>query len=124
MSQLVTYNGIVGFVLEKRRQALGYDQGQVAKTAGISQPVLSRLEKGKAAITIDQLFALSKALNIDPTTVIEKAQEHVETFERDNGIHVTTSKQSDATEKRGSQGSSVLAGAAIGAVLTLLLSKK
>lgn len=124
MSQLVTYNGIVGYVLEQRRQDLGYDQGHVAKDAGISQPVLSRLEKGKAAITIDQLFALSKALEIDPAIVIGKAQTHVATFERDNGVKVTTSKQSDSVEKSGVQGSSVLAGAAIGAVLTLLLSKK
>jgi len=124
MSQFVTYNGIVGFVLEQRRQDLGYDQGQVAKAAGISQPVLSRLEKGKASITIDQLFSISKALNINPSWAIEKAQDHVVTFEKDNGIKVTTSKQSDSTEKNGTQGSSVLAGAAIGAVLTLLLSKK
>jgi predicted transcriptional regulator len=124
MSQLVTYNGIVGYVLEQRRQELGYDQGQVAQAVGISQPVLSRLEKGKAAITIDQLFALSKALKIEPMMVVEKTQAYVATFEQNNGVQVTTSKQSDSIEKSGVQGSSVLAGAAIGAVLALLLSKK
>jgi hypothetical protein len=86
--------------------------------------VLSRLEKGKAAITIDQLFALSKALKIEPMMVVEKTQAYVATFEQNNGVQVTTSKQSDSIEKSGVQGSSVLAGAAIGAVLALLLSKK
>ena len=124
MSQLVTYNGIVGYVLEEQRKNLGYDQANVAKAAGISQPVLSRLEKGKAAITIDQLFLLSNVLDIDPYEVIQKAQHYVETFEEDNGVQVTTSKQSDDVQKSGIQGSSLLAGAAIGVAFSMLLNKK
>jgi len=124
MSQLVTYNGIVGYVLEEQRKELGYDQAHVAKAAGISQPVLSRLEKGKAAITIDQLFLLSNVLEIDPYEVIQKAQSYVKTFEEDNGVQVTTSKQSDDVQKSGIQGSSLLAGAAIGVAFSMLLNKK
>ncbi len=124
MSQLVTYNGIVGYVLEEQRKSLGYDQAHVAKTAGISQPVLSRLEKGKAAITIDQLFLLSNVLDLDPYEVIQKAQNYVKTFEEDNGVQVTTSKQSDDVQKSGIQGSSLLAGAAIGVAFSMLLNKK
>lgn len=124
MSQLVTYNGIVGYVLEEQRKNLGYDQAHVAKAAGISQPVLSRLEKGKAAITIDQLFLLSNVLELDPYEVIQKAQSYVKIFEEDNGVQVTTSKQSDDVQKSGIQGSSLLAGAAIGVAFSMLLNKK
>lgn len=124
MSQLVTYNGIVGYVLEEQRKKLGYDQAHVATAVGISQPVLSRLEKGKAAITIDQLFLLSNALDLDPYEVIQKAQNYVKTFEEGSGVQVTTSKQSDDAHKCGMQGSSLLAGAAIGVAFSMLLNKK
>lgn len=123
MSQLVTYNALVGYVLEQRRVELGYDQGYVAGAAGMSQPVLSRLEKGKASITVDQLFVLAQVLNMAPEQIIKKAHEFAHTFGETEGIDVTTGKQSEAIGKSGSPAKAVLAGAAIGAVLGLLLSR-
>lgn len=123
MHQLVTYNSLVGYVLEQRRLELGYDQNQVASEANISQPVLSRLEKGKASITIDQLFVLSNALRIAPDEVIQKASDYTQTFQRSEGIEVVTGKQSETPSKTGSQAKALLAGAAIGAVLALLANR-
>jgi len=124
MSQLVTYNGLVGYVLEQRRIGLGFDQGHVAREAHMSQPVLSRLEKGKASITVDQIFVLSRVLQTTPEEVIREAQECARKFEEAEAVQVTTSKQSDTIQKSDSKAGAVLAGAAIGAVLGVLLSRK
>lgn len=117
MSQLVTYNGVVGYVLEERRLALGKDQAALSKITGISQPVLSRLEKGKASITIDQLFVLCQALEIKPSELIIEAEEKVDGFNEFDAVDVKTTKEVGT-------GTALLTGAAIGAVLGVLLSKK
>lgn len=115
-SQQVTYNALVGFELEKFRKALGIEQSDLSATTGISQPVLSRLEKGKANITIDQLFVICGALKVHPETVIAEASKGVSAFTREQAVTVTTTKEANTA-------GAVLTGAAIGALLTLLLSK-
>jgi len=122
MSQIVTYNGIVGYLLEKRRNELGYDQAKVAHAAGISQPVLSRLEKGGASITIDQLFPICTALSISPGTIIQIAEQNANVLTKDDAVDVMTTKQSSSADTdNGSKTNAVLAGAAIGVVLAMLL---
>ena len=116
MNQQITYNGLVGFELEKIRKKLGKEQSEISVATGISQPVLSRLEKGKAMITIDQLFVICGALGVKPETVISKATTGVEAFSKEDAVEVTTTKEASST-------GAVLTGAAIGALLTLLLTK-
>jgi transcriptional regulator with XRE-family HTH domain len=115
MNQQITYNGLVGFELEKIRKELGKEQSEISTITGISQPVLSRLEKGKAMITIDQLFIVCGALGVKPEDIISKASQGVEAFNTEEAVSVTTTK--------GANAGAVLTGAAIGALLTLLLSK-
>lgn len=116
MNQQITYNGLVGFELEKIRKELGKEQSEISKVTGISQPVLSRLEKGKAMITIDQLFVVCGALGVKPEDIISKASKGVDAFGREDAVSVITTKEAD-------NAGAVLTGAAIGALLTLLLSK-
>ena len=116
MNQQITYNGLVGFELERIRRELGKEQSEVSTITGISQPVLSRLEKGKAMITIDQLFVISRALDIKPEVIISKASEGVKAFSTEDAVNVTTTKEA-------SSAGAVLTGAAIGALLTLFLTK-
>ncbi|MYM64752.1 helix-turn-helix domain-containing protein [Pseudomaricurvus sp. HS19] len=115
MTQIVTYNGIVGYILETRRNELGFDQATVARAAGLSQPVLSRLEKGSASITMDQLFLLADALKTTPSEIIKVAETNAQVFNKDNSIDLMTTKQSNSNTN------ALLTGAAIGAVLALLL---
>lgn len=117
MNQQITYNALVGFELERIRKELGKEQSEVASITGISQPVLSRLEKGKAMITIDQLFVICSALGIKPEQLISKVSKGVEAFKTEETIKVTSTKKTNPT-------GAVLTGAAIGSLLTLLLTKK
>jgi len=117
MNQLVTYNSLVGYELEKIRLGKGIDQADLAASCGMSQPVLSRLERGKASISIDQLFVLCKALDVAPSAVIQSACESVEAIDHEAAVEVKTTKEVGA-------GAALLTGAAVGAVLGILLSKK
>lgn len=116
MSQQITYNGLVGFELERIRKELGKEQSEISMATGISQPVLSRLEKGKAMITIDQLFVICGALNIKPEIILSKVSEGVEAFSTEDAVNVTTTKEANLA-------GAALTGAAIGALLTLFLAK-
>jgi transcriptional regulator with XRE-family HTH domain len=116
MSQQITYNGLVGFELERIRKELGKEQLEISMVTGISQPVLSRLEKGKAMITIDQLFVVCGALGVKPESIISKASKGVEAFSNEEAVNVTTTKEANTS-------GAVLTGAAIGALLTLFLTK-
>jgi DNA-binding Xre family transcriptional regulator len=117
MNQEITYNGLVGFELERARRNSKVEQSEISAITGISQPVLSRLEKGKAMITIDQLFIICKALKVKPEDIIARASEGVDAFTNEEAVKVTTTKQATSA-------GDVLAGAAIGSLLTLFLTKK
>lgn len=116
MNQQITYNGLVGYELERVRKELGKEQSELSATTGISQPVLSRLEKGKANITIDQLFIICRALGVLPESIVAKAHSGAEAFAQEESVEVTTTKEANPA-------GAVLTGAAIGALLTLLLTK-
>lgn len=116
MSQLVTYSSLVGYELEKIRIINKVDQAALAQRCGMSQPVLSRLEKGKASISIDQLFTICEALGVSPTDVVEDATRSVEAISQEETVEVKTTKEIGT-------GTALLTGAAVGAVLGILLSK-
>jgi len=116
MSQTISYNGLVGYEIEAKRKELGMEQSEISKATGISQPVLSRLEKGKAMITIDQLFVICNALNVKPESIISLASEGVDAFVSHEGVKVATTKEANSS-------GAMLTGAAIGALLTLFLTK-
>lgn len=116
--QVVTYNALVGYELEKMRKDNGFDQAMVSEKTGISQPVLSRLEKGKASITVDQLFVICSTLGGNPTDVVGRVFQSVNAIQRENSVQLTTNKEVDVTA------GALLSGAALGAVLALLLSRK
>src|SRR5690606_11567057 len=116
MNQLVTYNSLVGYELEKARKQLGIEQAELAARCDMSQPVLSRLERGKASITIDQLFILCRALGVSPEQIVHSASIAVDAIQKEDSVEVKTTKEIGTT-------GALLTGAAIGAILTLLLSK-
>ncbi|MDO6542799.1 helix-turn-helix domain-containing protein [Photobacterium sanguinicancri] len=120
MKQLVTYNALVGYELEKQRKQLGLEQADLVERTGMSQPVLSRVEKGKASITIDQLFLLCQALKVEPFEIIRNAQSGVEVLKKEESIAIQTTKQ---VSKKSNEAGALLAGAALGAVLGVLLTR-
>lgn len=119
MSQLVTYNSLVGYELEKKRLEQGMEQGELARLCGISQPVLSRLERGKAGISVDQLFVICNQLGVKPSALLAEVDRAVDAIREEESVDVKTTKEASESNT-----GSLLTGAAIGAVLTLLLSRK
>jgi transcriptional regulator with XRE-family HTH domain len=121
MSQLVTYNALLGYELEKARKQLQLEQSEISAITGISQPVLSRLEKGKASITIDQLYVICAALRIRPEVIITAVSVAVDAFATEGNVKVTTTKRISTNDDNTT--GVMLTGAAIGSILTLLLTR-
>lgn len=117
-TQQITYNALVAFQLEKARKDKGIEQNVFCRQVGMSQPMLSRIETGKTQITVDQMFILCKALGIAPEVIMKRASEGVNVFDDEEYIEVTTTKKAN-----NNQAATLLTGAAIGSILTLLLTK-
>lgn len=58
--------------MKKLRRELGWSQHYIAREIGMSQNNYSRLENGKAEITLKQLNRLSKVFATDMRTLIEE----------------------------------------------------
>ena len=57
--------------IRRRRQILGLDQGQMADRIGVSRITFSKYENGKAAITDDVFYRLSRIFGIPPAALLE-----------------------------------------------------
>ncbi len=55
----------------------GVTQDQLAASLGCSQTTISRLLRGKTKLTVEDLFNIAKALNTDPTVLVEQASRQV-----------------------------------------------
>lgn len=117
MGQVVTFNSLVGYQLLRRRKELNLDQATVSVESGISQPVLSRLEKGAASISIDQLFMVCKALKCSPSKVLQSVEVDLSKLDKSQQVEVKTTKEVDNS-------GALLAGAAIGTALAIILASK
>lgn len=58
-------NQIVGKEIRKRRKNLGLSGMELADLIGISQQQISRYERGECNITLENLFSLAKALEVN-----------------------------------------------------------
>lgn len=57
--------------IRRRRQILGLDQGQIADRIGVSRITFSKYENGKATITDDVFYRLSRIFGISPAALLE-----------------------------------------------------
>ena len=57
--------------IRRRRQILGLDQGQMADRIGVSRVTFSKYENGKATITDDVFYRLSRIFGVSPATLLE-----------------------------------------------------
>lgn len=53
------------------RQKKGLTQGDLAKLASVSRPRISYIECGKGTFNIEILFLVAKALDIEPSVLLE-----------------------------------------------------
>ena len=60
--------------LRTRREELGLTQADLAKLAGMHQPDLCDLEKGRHAPTLETLERLAIPLKVDPSYLVSEAK--------------------------------------------------
>lgn len=121
-----SYSAVLGAVLASQRNQNGIEQSVMAARMGLSQASYSRLESGRSAFTVDQMFQAALALNMD-------SREFIENFNRTlnrlkvNGVEVKPQIRSNSTRAIKSEDNTFgtfITGAALGGLLVGLLSKK
>lgn len=60
---------IVGETIFRLRESHGLTQLELAKAAGISEPTMIRIEKGRAATNLDIIERIAKQLGVAPATL-------------------------------------------------------
>lgn len=123
-----TYSAILGVVLSNLRKQKNMEQGEVASKMGLTQASYSRLEAGKSTFSIDQMYQAAFALNLNGSDVIKEVESYSYHLQND-GINVVPQirgNTSQAIQKQdtGNNIAKFVAGAALGAVLFSILSKK
>jgi len=97
-----TYSGLVGLVVAVVRRQNNLSQNQLAKRSGVSQPTISRIEKGEADITMPQMAAISSALKTTPGVIIDVADKIRAELERER-VTVASAAQDNNARPRGWQ---------------------
>jgi|TARA_R110001583_G_scaffold195453_1_gene373772 transcriptional regulator with XRE-family HTH domain len=122
----LSFSALVGFVLVSIRKEKLLEQGAIAQKMGITQASYSRLENGKSALSVDQLYAVSKVLGItidDLFYAISKALNQAQA----QGINVISPARGSTTksdENNPNTTATLLTGAAIGAALMGFFNNK
>ena len=88
------------------------DQAELASRLRLTQASVSRLEAGQG-VTLDQLWLLSRALELRPSVLIERVEHSIEVL-RKKGIRIVA--------KREHAGGDVLTAAVLGGLLGYYLS--
>ncbi len=118
-----TYSALLGVVLANARKERGVEQGEMAGRMGLSQASYSRLEGGKSAFSVDQLYMAADALGVPPEALSERLNNTVSQL-RAGGVQVLPLVRGNATGAKDSQLGPVVAGAALGALVFSILSNK
>ncbi len=121
----LSFSALVGFVIVSIRKEKSLEQATIAQKMGITQASYSRLENGKSALSVDQLYAVSKVLGItidDLFYAISKALNQAQA----QGINVIspTRGSTKSNENNPNTAATLLTGAAIGAALMGFFNNK
>lgn len=127
--QITSYSALLGQVIGSLRQRAGIDldQRQMAEALGLSQASYSRLEGGKAHWSIDQLMQASQILGISVQEILGILERRAADIEETTDIRVIPAGRANSRggeANKGVSGGTLLAGAALGALLATLISKK
>ncbi len=119
-----TYSAVLGVVLTNARKQQGMEQGEMASRMGLSQASYSRLEGGKSAFSLDQLYMAAEALGLNPEVITSRLNNTV-TELRTSGVDVLPLIRGNATgAKKGNEVGALVAGAALGALVFSIFSNK
>ncbi|MBL4826719.1 MAG: helix-turn-helix transcriptional regulator [Spongiibacteraceae bacterium] len=120
-----SYSAVLGVVLSNQRQLQRMEQGDMAARMGLSQASYSRLEAGKSAFSIDQMYQAALALGVSGELLTSNLNNTVANL-RANSVEVVSQVRGNTTQakKEGLDMGTLVTGAALGALLIGILSKK
>lgn len=124
--QLTTFSALLGQIIGSLRQQRGLEQTTLADALGLSQASYSRLEGGKALWSIDQLMLAARRLAVPVTDIIRILEQKAADLEAAADVEVIAAGRANSRggEARKDDTGAILAGAALGALLTTLILKK
>lgn len=124
--RLTTYSALLGQIVGSLRQQRGLEQTVLSDALGLSQASYSRLEGGKALWSIDQLMLAAGRLEIPVTEIIRILERKAAELTAAADVQVIAAGRANSRggEARKDNTGAVLAGAALGALLTTLILKK
>lgn len=71
-------NGVVAKILRERRERLGMSKRQLSTLASIERSYITGLENGRWNVSLNVLFYLCEALEIDPQEFIGQVKQELE----------------------------------------------
>jgi len=124
-TEQTSYSAILGVVLASLRKERFMEQGEMAERMGLSQASYSRLESGKSSFSVDQMFQAASALDISAEELNKRLNGTITQLES-NQVKVVPQLRGNTilAKEGGNEMGHLLAGAALGALLIGLLSKK
>lgn len=124
--QITTYSALLGQIIGSLRQQRGLEQTVLADALGLSQASYSRLEGGKAHWSIDQLMLAARTLGMPVIEIIRILEQRAADLHEAADVEVIAAGRANSRggEARKDSTGAILAGAALGALLTTLIMKK
>ncbi|MBI1362441.1 MAG: helix-turn-helix domain-containing protein [Proteobacteria bacterium] len=116
-TKTTSYAAILGQILQARRKERGLEQKVFAELLHISQATLSRIENGQLTLSVPQLIQAAEVLEINPNDIMKDIADITQHLRQENVAVLDKDTGKDNTK-------TFLAGAALGALLLLLLSRK
>ena len=100
------------------------EQGEMAERMGLSQPSYSRLESGKSAFSVDQMFQAANALGVSFEELNTRLTQNIRQLQENNikVVQPVRGNTAKAQEQQNEVGQ-ILAGAALGALIFSILTK-
>ena len=119
-----SFSAVLGVVLANLRKSKRIEQGEMAARMGLSQPSYSRLESGKSAFSVDQMYQASNALGVRFEELNTRLIHNIRELEA-NGIQIVQPARGNTVkaQNQANDVGQIVAGAALGALLFSLLSK-
>ncbi|PCI52528.1 MAG: transcriptional regulator [Alphaproteobacteria bacterium] len=120
-----TYSAVLGVILSNLRKENGLEQGEMAGRMGLSQASYSRLEGGKSAFSVDQMYQAAIALGMNEDDITNRTNNTVSEL-RANDVEVLPQVRANTYQGKSelTPVGSFVVGAALGALLIGLLSKR
>lgn len=120
-----TYSAVLGHVIGALRQRQELPQAALADVLGISQASYSRLESGKSMWTFDQLILVSQKLDIPVEDIHTLFSAKVHDLRETANVRVIPAGRANSSGVKNSELSvgTLVAGAALGAILATLITR-